>query len=341
MLASKFKEIALCMKVFRELRDIPADYMGAYVTIGNFDGVHRGHTPIFQKLIDEAHANNRKAMVITFDPHPKNILHPDIKPFYLITTIEEKIHLIEDQGMDGVVIIPFSLEFSKLTPEEFILQILWDTLRIRKIYIGYDYSFGKNKRGNETLLRAFGKKLGFEVDVIPAVKLGDTVISSTRLRLAILEGDVKTAATLLGRPYNIGGAIIHGKGRGNTLNFPTANIAPEKALIPAQGVYAVLANLEERQYDAVLNIGCNPTFSDEKLSIEVHLFDFDRNIYGERMNILFVDRIRNETKFEGPKELIEQIKRDIDRAKAILNEHQRLTSMDSNLQAGRRDPAGA
>ena len=328
------------MKVFRKLADITPEFMGAYVTIGNFDGVHRGHIPIFKRLTREAHAAKTKAVVITFDPHPKKILHPEIKPFYLITTVEEKISLIEQQGIDAMVIVPFSMEFSTITAEEFIRRILWDKLRIRKIFIGHDYTFGKNKQGNEAFLKVVGKELGFEVAVINAIRIGDDTVSSTQLRFAILDGDVKTAAELLGRPYNVSGIVVQGKSRGSLLGFPTANIKPDKALVPARGVYAVTVRLEDVLYQGVLSIGFNPTFSDEELSIEVYLLDFSESIYGKSLNILFVDRIRDEIKFDGPGKLIEQIKRDIDRAKVIFNENQTLTSMGRNIQPGRRHPAG-
>jgi len=327
------------MNVFKELADITPAFTNAFVTIGNFDGVHRGHTPILKKIAKEAHAAGRKAIVITFDPHPKYILHADIRPFYLITTLEEKINLIEQMGIDAVVVIPFSLDFAKITPEEFILQILWEKLQIQKIFIGYDYRFGQGKRGNEALLRTFGEKLGFEVAVIPAVMQGNDTISSTRLRFAILDGDVKTAALLLGRPYNVSGIVSPGKKRGKDLGFPTANIKPDKELIPARGVYAAKVYLGASQYRAVLSIGYNPTFSDEEFSVEVHLFDFSGNIYGKKLNILFIDRIRDEVKFDGPQKLIEQIKRDIDCAKVILNEHQKLASLDCDMQTSSSNPA--
>ena len=257
------------MKVIRSLDKIPGEFRDAFVTIGNFDGVHLGHVPILKKLIEEAHREDRKAVVITFDPHPKKILRPDIRPFYLLTSVEEKIRLLEDIGIDGLILIPFDLNFSKMTAESFVCDILWDKLRIRKIFVGHDYSFGKSKTGNKVFLAEFGKKLGFEVDIIDAVKVDHETISSTRLRHLILEGDVKTAARLLGRPYNISGIVVPGKKRGGILGIPTANIKPEKELIPAQGVYAVIAHLETGSYKGVLNIGFNPTFSDTDLSVEV------------------------------------------------------------------------
>jgi len=306
------------MKVMNGLKDIPHEFQGAFVTIGNFDGVHLGHVPIFEKLIAEAHQENRKAVVITFDPHPKQVLHPDIKPFYLLTPLEEKIKLLEDIGIDGLILIPFDLEFSKTTAEAFVNDILWGKLRIRKIFIGHDYAFGKNKVGNTAFLAAFGKNLGFEVETINAIKLGDETISSTRLRYAVLNGNVKLAATLLGRPYNISGIVIPGKSRGTVLGIPTANIKPNKELLPAHGVYAVIVELEGNRHQGVLNIGFNPTFFDDALSVEVYLLDFTGNIYGEKLNVLFIDRLRDEIKFEKPGQLVKQIKKDIDQARQIL-----------------------
>ena len=307
------------MKVVRGLEDIPQEFRDAYVTIGNFDGVHLGHIPILKKIIEEAHGENRKALVITFDPHPKKVLHPDIKPFYLITTLEEKIQLLEEVGIDGVILLPFSLEFSKISAEAFVNQILWYTLHIRKIFVGHDYSFGKNKVGNATYLANKGKKFGFEVEVFSAVKFGDETISSTRLRYAILNGNVKMAMRLLGRPYSVGGTVIPGKHRGTALGIPTANINPEKELIPTEGVYAVIVQLEDNRYKGVLNIGFNPTFSDSERSIEVYILDFSENIYGKRVKVFFIDRIRDEVKFDTPEQLVGQIKKDVEQALVILN----------------------
>lgn len=306
------------MKVIRSLEQIPAEFRDAFVTIGNFDGVHLGHVPILRKLIDEAHRENRKAMVITFDPHPKKVLHPDIRPFYLLTPVEEKIKLIEDVGIDGLMLIPFDLDFSKMTAESFVCDILWDKLHIRKIFVGHDYSFGKSKTGNKTFLAELGKKLGFEVDIINAIKLDDETISSTRLRHLILAGDVKEAARLLGRPYNVSGVVIPGKRRGSILGIPTANIKPDKELIPADGVYAVIVSVEKGRHQGVLNIGFNPTFSDTELSVEVYLLDFSGDIYGKKVDVLFIERIREEIKFESPELLVKQIRKDIDEARNIL-----------------------
>ena len=307
------------MDVFNSLDDIPDDFRGAVVTIGNFDGVHRGHQHIFHKVLREARQEKSKAVVITFEPHPKRVLHPERQPFYLITSREEKIARIAETGIDGLLLIPFSLEFSHTTAREFIHSILWDRLRIKKIFIGHDYTFGRDREGNETLLAAAGEKLGFAVEVIGAFKVGDIVISSTLTRNLILAGRVKEAALYLGRPYNLGGEVIAGHRRGRALGFPTANLRPDKPLIPARGIYAVRLLLAGKQLQGVLNIGFNPTFSDSALSVEVYIFDFDEDIYGQALEVLFIDRIRDEMKFDGPARLVEQIRRDVERAREILS----------------------
>lgn len=329
------------MKVFYSLDEIPAEYREALVTIGNFDGVHLGHVPILNKLHTEALQEKKKSIVITFDPHPKKILRPEINPFYLINTLEEKISLIERQGIDAMVILPFSIELSYVTAEHFICNLLWDKLRIKKIFIGHDYRFGKNKVGNEAFLKDYGKKLGFEVEAINSILIDGQPVSSTRLRFLILEGKMKEASLLLGRPYNISGVVVKGRSRGSLLGFPTANIIPDKVLIPAIGVYAVFVQLEKSCRQGVLNIGFKPTFDDDEFSIEVYIIDFDGNIYDERLNILFIDRIREEVKFGRHEELIDQIKRDIDKAKVILNEYQGASFLELDLQRSCNYSTGA
>ena len=306
------------MDVIRGSENIPAGLRGAVVTIGNFDGVHLGHQYIFHRLIAEAHGKQGPAVVISFEPHPKMVLHPERRPFYLITSPEEKIRHISNLGIDALILIPFSLEYARTAAEEFIHDVLWERLRIRKIIIGHDYTFGRGKEGNEAFLTASGTRLGFEVEVISAFKIGDKTISSTRIRKAILAGEVRYAASLLGRPYNLAGEVISGHHRGVNLGFPTANIRPDKELIPPSGVYAVHVILEGNRLHGVLSIGFNPTFADRKLSIEVYIFDFNENIYGKILDVLFVERLRDEIRFAGPGELIAQIGRDIARVREIL-----------------------
>ncbi len=237
---------------------------------------------------------------------------------FLITSLDEKLKLIQDQKIDAVLLLEFSVEFAKITAEEFVKDILWDKFRIKKIFIGYDSAFGKDKGGNEKHLKFLGKKIGFNVTVINAVKVDDTIVSSTNTRNAILNGNVKLAARFLGRPYNLGGTVIKGHQRGTDIGFPTANIEPYKVLVPGRGVYAIIVKTGGKTYPAVLNIGFNPTFSNDKLSIEAHIIDFEGNILGKSLDVFFIDRIRDEMKFDGPERLAEQIKRDIGKAREIL-----------------------
>ncbi|MFZ4440001.1 MAG: bifunctional riboflavin kinase/FAD synthetase [Syntrophales bacterium] len=306
------------MDVIRGSEKIPARMQRAVMTIGNFDGVHLGHRFIFLKLVEEARRADCSAVVISFDPHPKMVLHPDRQPFYLITSLEEKIRLIADLGIDALILIPFSLDYARMTAEAFVREILWEKLQIRKILIGHDYTFGRGKEGNETFLTEAGRHLGFAVEVINAFCIGDTVISSTKIRDALLAGEVGFAAKLLGRPYNLSGRVVSGNRRGGDLGFPTANIAPDKELVPARGVYAIRCLHEGKRHDGVLNIGFNPTFADGKLSIEAHIFDFHGNIYGEILDVHFIERIRDEVRFTSPEQLITQINRDVVRAREIL-----------------------
>ncbi|MDO8723540.1 MAG: bifunctional riboflavin kinase/FAD synthetase [Syntrophales bacterium] len=309
------------MKVIKNIEDRESlsEFSGSFVTIGNFDGVHLGHRHIIKKLIKEAREDNRKAAVITFDPHPQMVLRPEKRPFYLITSTDEKLKLLEDLGVDAVILIPFSLEFAKITAPDFVCRILTDRLQIKKIFIGYDYTFGKGKVGNASFLVDFGKKLGFDIAIINAVSADDNIVSSTRIRNAILDGNVNAVIVPLGRPYNLGGTVVEGKRRGGALGFHTANIRPDKVLIPAHGVYAVIVHLAGTRYGGVLNIGVNPTFGEEKFSMEVHLLDFSEDIYGKTLDILFIDRMRDEEKFADPGKLVEQVKIDIEKAKTILN----------------------
>lgn len=307
------------MKIIKSINEITGEFTNSIVTIGNFDGIHLAHQNIFKRVTKEAHNENRKSVVITFEPHPKKVLRPERKPFFLITTLDEKLKLIEDQGIDAVLLIKFSIEFAKITAEEFIKNILWDRLRIKEIFIGHDYVFGREKGGNEKYLKLLGKKLGFNVTVIDAIKVNDTIISSTNTRNAILDGNVNLAARFLGRPYNLFGTVIKGHQRGTDIGFPTANIEPVKVLVPRIGVYAIIVEIEGKTHPAVLNIGFNPTFANDTLSIEAHILDFEGNILGKSLNVLFIDSIRDEMKFDGPERLAEQIKRDIDKARELLS----------------------
>ena len=306
------------MDVIRGIENIPNDLHCAVVTIGNFDGIHLGHQLIIRRLVEEARREKCPAIVISFDPHPKMVLHPERRPFYLITSLEEKIDLLAGLGVDTFILIPFSLEYARTTAEEFVRGVLVERLHIRKIIIGHDYTFGRGKEGNEAFLSTFGKRFGFEVEVMNAVRVGETTVSSTRIREALLAGEVRLAASLLGRPYNLGGRVIIGNRRGVRLGFPTANIRPDKELVPARGVYAVHVVLEGIRHQGALSIGINPTFTDGKRSIEVHILDFHEDIYDKTLDMLFIERLRDEIRFTSPEELIAQIDQDIARVREIL-----------------------
>ena len=307
------------MDVIRGLDRIPPKYACSVVTIGNFDGIHLAHQDLLRKVVEEARKRSCSGVVLTFEPHPQRVLQPDRRPFYLLTTLEEKLGLIGALGIDAVVLVEFTPEFAKTSAEQFVQSILWERLHLEKLIIGHDTAFGNRKTGNETFLRSMGEKLGFDVEAIDPVQIDGVVVSSTSVRHALLEGDVRRALKLLGRPYNLAGTVVKGFRRGSEIGIPTANIESEKELIPARGVYAVVAEMEGARRPGVLNIGYSPTFGDNQLTVEVHLLDFPREeLYGKFMDVLFIDRIRDEVKFESPKELVKQIERDIERAKELL-----------------------
>ena len=306
------------MKVFKGIGEITPEFRSSVITIGNFDGIHLAHQEILQRVVREAGLRRSRSIVITFDPHPQKVLHPERRPFYLLTTLDEKVKLIESLGLDAVLLIAFTQAFSAMTAEAFVREILWDKLRIQKVFIGHDYAFGNRKQGNEDFLRSMGGMLGFEVESINTFTVSDTTVSSTNIRKAVLGGDVAKAALLLGHPYSLSGTVIRGYQRGREIGIPTANIEPGKELLPANGVYAVMVDLEGVRHAGVLNVGFNPTFSNEKLSVEVHIMNFDGELYGKGLTVSFIERIRSEVKFESPQKLVDQILRDKAKAEEIL-----------------------
>ncbi len=306
------------MVVFSGIESTTKDFCGSFVTIGNFDGVHLSHQFICRKLASEAKEAGTKSLVITFDPHPKMVLHPDIRPFYLITTLEEKLKLLKNCGIDGTLIIPFSLDYSRITAEEFVHEFLGQKLAMKKIIVGHDYNFGQGKKGNSDYLISCGKKIGFDVEVVDAFKVKKDIISSTLVRNLILKGDFEAVTALLGRYYNVAGIVVSGKGRGVGLGFPTANIEPEKELLPPAGVYTAFVDVEERCYSAVLNIGEKPTFGDYTFTFEVYLLDFSGDLRGKRLNTKFVEKLRGIVKFDSPEKLKKQIAADVEKARSIL-----------------------
>ncbi len=305
------------MKIFRGINSVRETFKYLVVTIGNFDGVHIGHQKIFNRVI---HAKGRQgtSMVITFNPHPVKVLAPE-RRLRLLTPLEEKLRLIEQTGIDAVLIIDFDREFSKIEPEDFIRNILVDKLQVKHVIVGHNYRFGKEKKGTTELLRRRGRKYGFKVTVVRNTRLGGHTVSSSRVRQLLSWGRVCEASALLGRPYSIHGTVIKGAGRGGkVLSTPTANITTPNELVPREGVYAVRVEIDGRVYDAVANIGTNPTFDGQQMSYEVHIFDLNRNLLGKQLRLYFIDRIRGEKRFSSVEELKAQIQKDIETAKIIL-----------------------
>jgi riboflavin kinase/FMN adenylyltransferase len=280
--------------------------------IGIFDGVHLGHRHLIGKMVTRARRLKLPPVVITFFPHPAHVLRPDLKLGYL-TSLKDRFRYFKDLGVSACVVIPFSRSFAKIAPEKFIKDILVKELRVKAVYVGDDFRFGRDRSGNVALFEKLGPSCGYEVHAVPAVKQAGDAISSTRIRQLIAEGRLTRAARLLGREVGISGTVVSGSKRGKGLGFPTANIACEADILPPQGVYAVRVWLGKKQYPALANIGTRPTFEAQvsKPCLEVHILDFSRNIYGKYLEVQFLKKIRNEKKFSGPQNLIRQIEKDV------------------------------
>lgn len=280
----------------------------AVVTSGTFDGVHLGHQKILSRLKEVCATIGGESVLITFHPHPRMVIQ-GAKDLQLLTTIEEKITLLEANGVQHLLIIPFNREFSELSSEEFIHKILIDTIGTKKLVIGYDHRFGKNREGGFDYLQTNAQRYGFEIEEIPRQDLDHVTVSSSKIRKSLLEGDVHLADEFLGRPYSLTGTIVKGKQLGRTIGYPTANIQiPEEyKLVPANGVYAVQVLYQGQSYGGMLNIGTRPTVDGTFRTIEVNIFEFDKEIYGEKLTVQFVQKIRNEQKFNGITELKAQL----------------------------------
>ncbi len=307
------------MNVYHGIKDF-VKLENAVVTSGTFDGVHLGHQKILNRLKEVASENKGETVVITFYPHPRSVISPDNKVVNLLSTLDEKIELLEKNEINHLVIIPFTREFSELSSEEFIQKILIDAIGTKTLVIGFDHRFGKNREGGFDYLKANKARYGFEIEEISRQDLENVGISSSKIRKALNEGDVPTADHFLGRNYSISGVIVKGKQLGRTIGFPTANIQVREIakLVPADGVYAVKVYYREEAFGGMLNIGNRPTVDGTFKTIEVNIFDFDREIYGENLTIEFVQKIRNEQKFNGLDELKAQIAKDKETCMAIL-----------------------
>ncbi|MEZ4722012.1 MAG: bifunctional riboflavin kinase/FAD synthetase [Flavobacteriales bacterium] len=308
------------MKIFRGIETYSSE-RGACVTTGTFDGVHIGHRKIISKLNDMAESNNMESVMVTFDPHPRRVLFPDQTGLQLINTLEEKLDLLESTGISTVIVHPFTMEFSRTSALIYVRDLLVNRVGMKKLVIGYDHQFGKNREGSIDQLRELAPLFNFEVDEIPAQEIDDVNISSTKIRHALREGDVHSANSYLGYDFYITGKVVKGQSRGHGLGFPTANILIESSekIIPAQGVYAVEVVLESGRFKGMANIGVNPTFGEEnEQTVEVNIFDFNDDIYGKSIRMSFRKRIRSEMRFDNVDELIQQMQNDKKETLSIL-----------------------
>ncbi|MDP3681842.1 MAG: bifunctional riboflavin kinase/FAD synthetase [Flavobacterium sp.] len=307
------------MKIFHSINDFSSTKK-TILTLGTFDGVHIGHKKILKKLTQNTENQKYESLVLTFFPHPRMVLqeHSDIK---LLNTIDEKIDLLEKIGIENLVIHPFDEAFSRLTAEEFVSNILVDRFHIQKIVIGHDHRFGRNRTANIDDLIAYGKEYGFEVEQISVQEINDISVSSTKIRNALLEGDMALANDYLGYNYFLTGSIIQGKQLGRTIGFPTANLKIEEnyKLIPQNGVYIVKSIIDGQSVFGMMNIGFNPTVNGQKQSIEIHYFDFNADLYNQKISVSILQRIRSEQKFESVDLLKEQLEKDKKTALAFLN----------------------
>lgn len=314
------------MKIYHSLEDIPAKLDNPYVTIGNFDGVHLGHQILFSEVVGKAYRHKGTSVAVTFDPHPLQVVRPDIG-IKLISTAEQKAELIQMADIDVLVILTFSKELAA-TPADTFIDLLRDKIGLTELVVGYDYAFGKGRQGDIPFLKEKGVRDGFKVSVVEAYHVGEMLASSSKIRELVKAGRMRDVKKLLGRYYQIRGEVKMGQQRGGSLiGFPTANlqITPED-LCPKHGVYVTQVTYDGKCYGGVLNIGRNPTFADngEKcISAETHIFDFNQDIYGKPIKVNLLRFLRDEKKFSGPEQLSKQIAADIEKAKEVLAEAQK------------------
>ncbi|UCE53448.1 MAG: bifunctional riboflavin kinase/FAD synthetase [Desulfobacterales bacterium] len=311
------------MKVINQLEKISKPFNNAVVTIGNFDGVHIGHQALFHEAIEKADTIGGTSIAITFEPHPMRVLKQK-NHLPLITLYEQKKELIERSGIDVLICVPFTREFASLTARQFVADLLVRKIGMKAIVVGEDYSFGKNREGNLKILKSFSSEMDFEVIVANWIKIAKNFpdrISSTRIRELIMNGRMTEAQKMLGRYYQIRGNVVTGRDRGGKLlGIPTANINLYDELCPKTGIYAVTVECGGKQCKGVANIGYSPTFDDHEFTVEVHILDFDDDIYNQKIRVNFIQRIRDEIKFLNISDLVEQIKKDIANAREILSE---------------------
>lgn len=305
------------MPILHGLTSFPPDARPSVVALGVFDGIHLGHREILARAVERARAEGLLSVACTFDRHPREILQPERAPLP-ITTLDERLELMGETGIETTLVLPFTRELAGLEPETFVKDVLVDRLRARIVVVGTDHRFGRGARGDAGLLETLGAQLGFAVDVVPPLQIDGEAVSSTGVRAALQRGDVERAARLLGRPYTVCGEVVRGAGRGRTLGFPTANVRTERPLIVPTGVYACRARCGGGAYRAMVNVGNRPTFEGQDYAVEAYLLDFSGDIYDRRVCLEFHRRVRDERKFPSVEALKEQIARDVELARTSL-----------------------
>lgn len=307
------------MQIIRGLHNLRSEHRGCVATIGNFDGVHLGHQAVFRHLLQKRAELDLPATVITFEPHPLEFFDPTAAPARL-TRLREKLPVLREVGIDRAMLLEFNPRLAAMSATDFVQRVLLDGLGIRYLLVGDDFRFGKGRAGDIELLRRVGAEQGFEVESLDTFAVGDERVSSTRVREALARGDLESAYLCLGRPYHICGRVVHGDKRGRTIGFPTANIGLHRRTSPLRGVYAVKVHgLGQVPLPAVANIGNRPTVDgDRRYLLEVHLFDFDRSIYGEHIEVEFCKMLRQEKRFDSFDQLKEQIERDAQAARKLF-----------------------
>lgn len=309
------------MKVFHGYEEVSEAVAAPVLTIGNYDGLHLGHRFIIEAVIERARQLKGTSVVYTFRPHPHLALTPD-EELQLINTYDEKLALLDEIGVDVVIEQPFSREFSEVAPEKFFRDILVKRLSAQAIYVGYDFGFGKNRAGNIELLKQCCGMEGIELHIAKPLKIDGEICSSTRIRDYLKAGEVVKANRLLGREFFYRGVVVRGFGRGHAIGFATANVKTESKLRVREGVYATLAVYRDQVFHSVTNVGRQPTFNvgvDSPVAVETHIFDFNRDIYGEVLEVRMIERLRDEVRFDGIESLVRQIKNDVVRAREILS----------------------
>lgn len=298
------------MRTIRGLESYPPDARPGAVALGAFDGIHLGHRAILGRAVTLARERGLEALACTFEPHPLEVLQPDRAP-RPITTLADRLELIAETGIDTAVVVAFTRAIAALEPEAFVRDALAGTLRAREIVVGFNHRFGRGARGDARLLETLGPSLGFRTHVVAPLEVDGVPVSSSEIRAALGRGDLERAARLLGRPYALGGEVVHGAGRGRTLGFPTANVRMDLRLPLAPGVYACRARVGPAEYRAVVNAGVRPTFGETELAVEAHLLDFSGDLYGQRIHLTFLRRLREERRFPSVEALREQIAADV------------------------------